>query len=75
MCCIWGIAIGTPSLLPIYVPLEHYEKFGNRFGPLPPLFLVFLWYPLLFIDVFKTWLGINRIELIVLEENHICGYV
>ena len=36
MCCIWGMAIETPSLLPLYVPFEHYEKFGILLGPLPP---------------------------------------
>ena len=37
MCCIWDIAIWTPSLLPLYVPFELCEKFGIRFGP-PPTF-------------------------------------
>ena len=37
MCCIWDIAIRTPSLLPLYVPFELCEKFGIWFGP-PPTF-------------------------------------
>ena len=28
MCFIWDIVIGTPSLLPLYVPIEPFEKFG-----------------------------------------------
>ena len=38
MCCIWDVAIGTPSLLPIYVPIEHCEKIGIWLGP-PTAFL------------------------------------
>ena len=33
MCWTWDMAIGTPSLLPLYVPFEHLEKFGIRSGP------------------------------------------
>ena len=37
MCCIWDIAIRSPSLLPLYVTFELCEKFGIQFGPPPTL--------------------------------------
>ena len=67
MCCIWDMAIGTPSLLPLYVPFEHFEKFGIRLGP-PPTFwdnFPYFWGFLLlkaslsiFEDLVTVWLAI-----------------
>ena len=52
------MAIGTPSLLPLYVPFENLEKFGIWPGPPPtfwdnvPHFCFFLRHPLAYSCIF-----------------------
>ena len=68
MCCIWDIAIRTPSLLPLYVPFEHFDQLWIQLGP-PPAFGTISHIPVFFFSFFE---GIpNRTVLSTILLVHI----
>ena len=71
MCCIWDIAIWTPSLLPLYVPFELCEKFGIRFGP-PPTFWDNVLQSGFFEGIPKLSEGTTHINLNIVESCQNC---